>query len=287
MMREYEEKAVGRIRIAHEMAAGRGNVLVVAYSGGKDSDVLLGLAKRSGVPFAVEHNLTTADAPQTVYHIREVFARLAADGISCLINRPRISMWDLIPKKKIPPMRRHRYCCAELKERRLAGQHLLFGVRWDESASRADRGLHENLHKDKEKRVVYTDENDDDRKLTEICQTKNRIVTNPIIDWSEDDVWRYATERKLCMNPLYAMGFHRVGCVGCPMALTRMRMKEFALFPKYKDMYMRAFARMLDARKETGAETSTWKTPKDVFDWWVDPKRIRGQTEMELDLYEG
>jgi phosphoadenosine phosphosulfate reductase len=286
-MREYEEKAVGRIRIAHEMAAGRGNTLVVAYSGGKDSDVLLDLAKRSGVPFAVEHNLTTADAPQTVYRIREVFARLAADGISGKINRPRISMWDLIPKQKIPPIHHLRYCCAELKERRFAGQHLLLGVRWDESVSRKNRrGLHEKLHKDKKKKIVYTDENDEDRKLTEICQAKNQIVTNPIIDWSEDDVWRYVRARKLCMNPLYAMGFYRVGCVGCPMATFRMRMKEFALFPKYKDMYMRAFARMLDVRKETGTEVSMWKSPKDVFDWWVDPKRILGQTEMEFDLYE-
>lgn len=53
-----------------------GHTLIVAYSGGKDSDVLLALAIKSGVTFAVQHNHTTADALQTVYHIREVFKRL-------------------------------------------------------------------------------------------------------------------------------------------------------------------------------------------------------------------
>ena len=38
--------------------------LVVQYSGGKDSDVILQLAKESGVPFRVTHNLTTADPPR-------------------------------------------------------------------------------------------------------------------------------------------------------------------------------------------------------------------------------
>ena len=128
-MREHEEKAMERIRIAHEIAAAKGNALVVAYSGGKDSDVLLDLAKRSGAPFKVEHNHTTADAPQPVYHIRRVFAELAALGIPCKINYPpyikaanggteRATMWNLIPKKLTPPTRILRYCCDFFKERR-------------------------------------------------------------------------------------------------------------------------------------------------------------------------
>jgi phosphoadenosine phosphosulfate reductase len=91
-----------------------GKTLIVAYSGGKDSDVLLHLAIKSGVPFEVQHNHTTADAPQTVYHIREVFERLTLQGIPNKINYPpeitdingkkvRASMWNLIQKKLMPP----------------------------------------------------------------------------------------------------------------------------------------------------------------------------------------
>lgn len=305
-MRDCEEKAMERIRIAHEIAAAKGNALVVAYSGGKDSDVLLDLARRSGVPFKVEHNHTTADAPQTVYHIRRVFAELAALGIPCKINYPpyikaanggteRATMWNLIPKKLTPPTRILRCCCDFFKERRFDGRHLLFGVRRAESVQRSGRGVHETIHKKKKKQIAYTDEsdrqiafdgfaddNDENRKLTEICGAKNRVATNPIIDWYDDDVWRYARDRGLPMNPLYAIGFHRVGCIGCPMARAKTQLKEFALFPKYKDAYLRAFARMLDARREKGKPTD-WRSPEDVFRWWIDTGHIVGQTEMELE----
>ncbi|MDR1328470.1 MAG: phosphoadenosine phosphosulfate reductase family protein, partial [Oscillospiraceae bacterium] len=127
------EKAYERIEQAYEIAEKAGNALVVAYSGGKDSDVLLRLAIDSGVPFSVEHNHTTVDAPETVYHIREVFAGLSERGISALVNEPpeienvdgrrvRASMWNLIPKKGIPPTRLARYCCQYFKERRFDGQ---------------------------------------------------------------------------------------------------------------------------------------------------------------------
>jgi phosphoadenosine phosphosulfate reductase len=279
-MLEHERKAAERIKTAYEIAQGMGHALIVAYSGGKDSDVLLDLAIRAEVPFRAEHNHTTADAPQTVYHIREVFARLEARGIPCKVNRPDISMWGLIAKNTMPPTQIARYCCDELKERRFEGQHLLFGVRWAESRKRSGRGLHEALHRKKEKRIVYRDENADDRRLTEICAAKGQVITNPIIDWYDDDIWRYVRDRRIEMNPLYAMGFHRVGCIGCPYAGKR-RLKEFAAFPRYKDMYLRAFARMLETRKDRGKET-VWQTPKDVFDWWVDPRHIQGQIEMEF-----
>jgi phosphoadenosine phosphosulfate reductase len=91
--------------------------LVVAYSSGKDSDVLLDLVIKSGVAFKVQHNHTTADAPETVYHIREVFKRLNARGITATVNYPEISMWRLIERKGMPPTRLVRYCCQHLKER--------------------------------------------------------------------------------------------------------------------------------------------------------------------------
>jgi phosphoadenosine phosphosulfate reductase len=280
-MREQTNIAIKRIETAHEIATGMGDDLVLAYSGGKDSDVLLDLALKSGVPFRAEHNHTTMDAPQTVYRIREAFARLDARGIPCKINMPETTIWELVPKKLMPPTRLVRYCCAEFKERRFANQHLMFGVRWAESTSRAARGLHEKLHAKAEKRIAYADENDDGRKLTEICGVKNRIVTNPIIDWTDGAVWRYMRDNDIVMNPLYAMGFRRVGCIGCPMASKRERLREFVLFPKYKDMWLRAFSRMLDVRKERGKETE-WKTAEDVFRWWVDPDHNPAQIEIDF-----
>ena len=62
--------------------------LTIAYSGGKDSDVLLDLALRADIDINVVNNHTTADAPQTVYHIREVFRSLTDHGISAICTPP-------------------------------------------------------------------------------------------------------------------------------------------------------------------------------------------------------
>ncbi len=77
---DKESKAIGRIKMASEMSLSYyGRPLICTYSGGKDSDVMLELFKRSGVPFEVLHSHTTADAPQTVYHAREMFRRLVRE----------------------------------------------------------------------------------------------------------------------------------------------------------------------------------------------------------------
>ncbi len=98
-----------------------GKPMVVCYSGGKDSDVLLHLAIRAGVEMEAKNSHTSCDAPETVRHIRQVFARLEDQGIPCKIVYPmykgkRATMWSLIAGKGFPPTRLMRYCCSVLKE---------------------------------------------------------------------------------------------------------------------------------------------------------------------------
>ena len=102
---DLEHKAIERIKTASEMSLHYyGEPLVCTYSGGKDSDVMLELFERSGIPFEVHRSHTTA-APQTVHHIRQVFRGLELKGIQCNIDyhkQPdgsRITMWNLIQKK--------------------------------------------------------------------------------------------------------------------------------------------------------------------------------------------
>ena len=121
--------------------------LIITYSGGKDSDVLLYLAENclNVGDFEVLNSHTTVDAPQTVYHIREVFKRLNAKGIKASIHFPKdkdgnpITMWNLIPKKKMPPTRLQRYCCAVLKETSTPHRIAALGVREAESTGRQGR----------------------------------------------------------------------------------------------------------------------------------------------------
>lgn len=289
---DLEQKAIERIRIASEMSLHHyGQPLVCTYSGGKDSDVMLELFKRSGVPFEVHNSHTTADAPQTVYHIRKVFRELELQGIKCDIdyhslgNGKRLTMWNLIPRKLMPPTRTVRYCCSVLKETGGANRMVATGVRWDESTSRQDREAFETLGRTKKEAIKVSDEimlltdNDDTRKLFEQCQLKAKTVINPIIDWKNSDIWEFIRSENIETNVLYQCGYYRVGCIGCPMA-SKARWKEFADFPKYKEAYIRSFDRMIEVRKARGKGVR-WKSGHDVFLWWMGDDNVEGQMSFE------
>ena len=116
--------------------------------------------------------------------------------------------------------------------------------------------------------------------LFENCRLKAKRVVNPIIDWKDEDVYGFLEDAKLPMNPLYAEGQCRVGCIGCPLAKRKGREVEFARWPKYKQLYLNAFDRMLAERKLRGKE-STWDSAEDVFRWWMEYDVLPGQISME------
>lgn len=269
-----------------------GKPLICTYSGGKDSDVLLELFKRSGVLFEVQHSHTTVDAPQTVYHVRKKFKELEQQGIQCNVEMPmykgkRVTMWSLIPQKKMPPTRLSRYCCQILKETGGANRFIATGVRQDESNQRKTRKVYEtNAAKRKDAvrlsdELILNNDNDERRKMTEHCQLQGKMILNPIIDWTHADIWEYIQSEKIKTNPLYQCGYNRVGCVGCPMA-RKHRWKEFADFPTYKRAYIRAFDKMLEVLQQGDAwKIKNWKTGQDVFDWWMENEQIEGQMNLE------
>ena len=264
--------------------------LVITYSGGKDSDVLLHLAGKSGIPYEVLHSLTTADAPETVWHVRETFRRLELATVKCIIDTHRtpdggnVTMWNLIPKKMVPPTRLMRYCCAVLKEGGGKGRFIATGVRWAESVKRKNsRGLIEVSPSDKNKRLILMDDNDESRMQFETCQLKGQRTVNPIIGWSTADVWDYVTAEHIPMNPLYRCGFCRVGCIGCPMA-GKSRIMEFAMYPKIKLAYIRAFDRMLEERRRRGKMDGGMRwgdNGLDIFNWWMENDVLPGQEVLE------
>lgn len=253
--------------------------LLVCYSGGKDSDTLVQLAIESGIDFEVVHSHTTADAPETVRYVRHRFAEWENKGINCYIEYPyykgkRTSMWALIPQKKYPPTRVVRYCCEVLKETSGDNRACATGVRWAESAKRKNgRGIYEALANKKENRIMLLNDNDDKRLLNERCVMKHKTMCNPIIDWTDADVRDFLIDRKIEGNPLYKCGFSRVGCIGCPVA-GKHRWEEFKKYPKYKDMYIRSFDKMLKVNSDK--DYKSWKDGYDVFLWWMeeDPNQM-------------
>ena len=285
-MSDLEQLAIERLKAASEMSLQHyGQPLIITDSGGKDSSVVKELALRSGIPFEIMHNHTTADAPETVRFVRQEAKRFEDLGIKYTINMPtykgkRTSMWGLIPQKLMPPTRLVRYCCSVLKETGGAGRFITTGVRWAESISRKNtRGIFEK-NGDKEHRIILNNDNDDRRRLFENCRLKSKRTVNPIIDWSDADVWQFLEERKVPINPLYAEGWCRVGCVGCPMAGQAGRLEEFERWPKYKNLYLLAFKNLLDERAARGMYAS-WQTPEDVYNWWMEYDILPGQMDID------
>ena len=286
-MSDLEQTAIERLKAASDMSLRLfEKPLVITYSGGKDSDVLLHLAEKSNIPFEALHSLTTADAPETVRHVYDTFRRLEEKGVKCTVDKhvqpdgSRVTMWNLIPRKLMPPTRLMRYCCAALKEGGGKDRFIATGVRWAESTARKRRGGLEVLTSKPQSKLILSNDNDEDRRLFETCQLKGKRVVNPIIDWKDNEVLDYAAIEKIPMNPLYCEGFHRVGCVGCPMASSKQRLMEFALYPKIKAAYIQTFDRMLEERRRRGKMNGVFRmgaTGVDVFHWWMEDGVLPGQ----------
>ncbi|WP_217957891.1 phosphoadenosine phosphosulfate reductase family protein [Acutalibacter muris] len=283
---DREQTAIQRLKTAAQLSENYYHEpMTVCYSGGKDSEVILELCRRAGVPYRVVHNLTTADAPETVRHVRKVFYGLELAGVSCTILKPfykgqRTSMWQLIPIKRIPPTRRIRYCCTVLKENSNQNCCTVLGIRKLESSARSDSAVAELPGRNRSERVVFDMDNGDARIIAP-CQMKATIKIHPIVDWTDAEVWQFLRDAKVDINPVYGMGFNRVGCVGCPMA-GKIRYTEFRRWPKYAMLYRRAFGRMVEVRRSLGKD-GPWDSADEVFRWWMEDKNLDGQ----IDIFGG
>lgn len=282
----------------------------LAFSGGKDSVVIKALADMSGVKYDAHYNLTSVDPPELVQFIKEHHPDV-------IIERPKykddyknpklagkqITMWNLIPEKKMPPTRVVRYCCSELKEHGGEGRFTVTGVRWEESAKRKLRGGIE-IDTGEKRREILDPDNPDNEQMARYCPTKGKHILNPIIDWTTEEVWEFIHEFDIPYCKLYDEGFKRLGCIGCPMGTIKNREAEFERYPKIKQAYIRAFDRMIEDVVGRGIQTQsqaeqrcsqsgqtsdsksigndrtgevrlldgkqmTWKDGKDVMKWWI------------------
>lgn len=235
----------------------------LAFSGGKDSVVVKELANMAGVKYDAHYCVTSVDPPEQVQFIKKYHPDV-------YIDLPRrkdgsvITMWNLIPEKKIPPTRMVRYCCDKLKEHGGDGRFVLTGVRHAESSRRKNRGgLEAQIEPTGKHRAVLDPDNPDNEELVRICPTKGKHILNPIIDWEDAEVWEFIKRFNIPYCKLYDEGFKRLGCIGCPLSDNQLR--DFERWPKYEVMYRKAFQRMLDNHEYK----KDWETVDDVFKWFT------------------
>ena len=270
----------------------------------------------SGCKYDATYRVTTVDPPELVRFIKNVHPdvirevpRYSETYINKKLAGKPITMWNLIPEKLMPPTRKGRYCCEKLKESGGDGRMTVTGVRWAESVNRAkNQGAvviqgrnRPDLPEDNKDNfrigerhggLILVNDNEDSRRLVEQCYKRHKTTINPIIDWTDKEVWEFVRANGIPYCELYDEGFHRLGCVGCPMAGTHGRERDFLRWPKFKDSYMRAFEKMLERRKEknrpfhAAGRVIGDATARDVFNWWMEYDVLPGQIDWFEDFEE-
>lgn len=224
---DYEKKVASAIKLLQSIP--QDGPIELSYSGGKDSDVILELAKMAGIPFEAIYKNTTIDPPGTLKHAKEMGATI--------IN-PKETMLQIIEKRGWPT-RRARFCCSELKEYAVH-KRAIQGIRRCESTARAKR-----------------------YKEPEMCRAyrggdKVRVYL-PILDWTNEDVERFISERGIKCHQLYYDSDgrfcceRRLGCIGCPMASDNGK-ADFKRYPKMLKAWIRAGKKYLDSHPDSAAK---------------------------------
>ena len=215
MTKELEKKVNQAIKLLQSIPQDKGDV-ELCYSGGKDSDVILELAKMAEIKFKPIYKNTTIDPIGTIKHCKE-------KGVE--IVNPSITFFKLMQKKGYPS-RFCRFCCEKLKEYKIY-DIAIQGIRKSESLKR---------------NKLYNE--------PQICRfygsKKNRVsVFLPILNWTDEDVSEFVSERNIECHPIYYRGGGefdvkcRLGCIGCPLASKAKRIQEFKENPKFVKLWIK------------------------------------------------
>jgi phosphoadenosine phosphosulfate reductase len=184
--------------------------VVVSYSGGKDSLVLLLLTLKSEIEPLLFFNDTGLEMPETVENVHNVASKL---GLKLLIADAGGSFWQYFESFG-PPARDYRWCCKVCKLIPTSRMFLSYG----EVLSLVGQRRRESPERARSQDVWRN------------YWIKSALVASPINDWSMLQVWLYLAMNSMMnlVNPLYFKGFDRIGCFMCPAC----RIAEFNLVEK-------------------------------------------------------
>ena len=220
------------------------------FSGGKDSQCLYHIVKLAGVKHKTHMNLTSVDPPEVIRFVKTQYPDVD-------LIKPEKSIYQYAVDMKILPTMRVRWCCANFKESTGAGKVTLIGIRHAESPRRAKRN---EVEINNRKFSGNLDELDDYRKsrnaqkrgrkpkgyreVTIVNATgertlgcirgKESLLISPIINWTDDDVWTFLNTLGITHCELYDQGWHRIGCIGCPMSSAKQKILENERWPHVK-----------------------------------------------------
>ena len=236
----YQEKIDNAIKLLRTVSSTANQVIELSYSGGKDSDVILHLARQADIPIRPIYKNTTIDPPGTLKHCRE-------NNVE--IFNPKQTFLQQIANKGMPT-RRARFCCSTLKEYKILN-YAIHGIRRSESVKRAknyraNEPIICRLYGSKENHV-------------------NIIL--PILNWTDEDVERYITDNKIKCHPIYYNedgSFNvkqRLGCLGCPLQGDQ-GVADFIAYPKL----LKAISKQLQIWWTTHPNTKCHNKFRNIYD---------------------
>lgn len=246
---EIEQQAIERIQKFSKIAEAMGFEIVLGFSGGKDSQVVYDLCKRSGITFkACFHHCF--ESQTTLKFIKENYPEIEwrRNVNMGFIENIMVNHGGFLPTVTMA------YCCADYKHNpKNVDPCSIVGVRRAESVRRRNRTSFEI----KNKTLLKKNKHLIDSYFEERCQstgTANIIQLKPIVDWSDNEVWDYIKRYELPVNPEYKIR-DRVGCIVCPKASFTSNFISLLKYPKLIDAFIQA--------REKGTLE---------FDWLITPE---------------
>ncbi|NJE31482.1 4Fe-4S dicluster domain-containing protein [Thermococcus sp. 18S1] len=203
---ELERKVMEARRFMRKIATRYSDLpIAVAFSGGKDSLAVLGLALEEfgDEGFTVFFNNTGIEFPETLEYVEELRKELEPKGIKFIVADAGDAFWRALHVFS-PPGRDYRWCCKvtklgpitmAIKENYPEGVLMFVGQR-----------KYESIKRFKQPRVWKNP------------WVPNETGASPIFHWRALEVWLYIFSRNLKYNPLYEDRLDRIGCFLCPSA---------------------------------------------------------------------
>ena len=270
-----EQTTVKKIYAVYTKYKNKLDAFHVAFSGGKDSCVLLELVKKA-LPkgsFIVIFGDTGMEFPDTYDTVQKIKAQCDAQNIPFYTAKSHLTpqeSWNLFG----PPSRTLRWCCSvhkstpqTLKLREITGKNDYTGL--DFVGVRA----HESL-----RRSTYTYENYG-------VKQKGQFSHNSILEWTSAEIWLYIYAHQLIINEAYKKGNSRAGCLFCPMSGGASDYIRHACYPSNIDVFIRIIENAYNDpninRKKSYIENGGWNARNNGRDLFDNPSKYIEQTGTE------